>query len=411
MDIGETIIYTIILLAFIGLMGLVGYLTYDYLEYKKQLSARLLSSSKDINYNFDLSSSNFDLLDERITIEKARINTNSSDIKNNSNRITDTSNILANRITNNSNYFLNASDSFDTNLKRFFTFKDGDASIGNNKIFNYVFGATAGSEPKIDLIRQTTAVGGMTIVTAANTDFKVCNTGVGTSQKCISMNTDADGNFSMLPTSANSLTIKNNDSTVLAKFDTMAAEKAIYLGGVDTITAPLYIKGGNVYTSNLKLVSSPADMINMMPLNTIYTIKNTPGTTTGKVNNKISITISFQKSYPLETYNQIFFNIPYINTKVITLPSPVQISTSKPINDDTTYLYAGLTKTGSINHSDKITAFSKDSLSITINKEQLPTIEQGYVLELIINIVNSDNITTLSDTADTSFISNSFFGL
>jgi hypothetical protein len=415
MNVGESIVYTIILLAFIALIGLAGYLAYDYLEYKKNLAAKLTTSSKDINFNFDISSSNFDVLDAKLIEQRSLINTNISRITNNSNvisnRITDTSNLLSGTITNNSNYYNRVLTDFDSKLKNYFKFKEGDTDI-NDRVYDYVFGTTTGAQPKIDLIKETTAIGGMTIVSASpGTDFKICNE-AGASGKCVSMNTDASGNFNIMPTTADSLTIKNNDDTasVLAKFDTRKAEKAIYLGAADANTAPLYIKNGNVYVKNLNLLS-PADNTLMLPLYTTYTINNnTTDASTDKVNTTIVIMIQFQKSYALTANNRLYLNIiPHINMEnllKLTLNEYTDIG-SKP-REVTNYVIKKLTK-NRIDNSGKLT-FQKNSLSISIDNNGFATIDAGYELTLTITVSNVDNITTLPDTANSSFISNSYFG-
>jgi hypothetical protein len=427
MDVGESIVYTIILLAFIGLIGLAGYLAYDYLQYKKDLAAKLTTSSKDINFNFDISSSNFDVLDSKLIEQRSLINTNISRITNNSNiisnRITDTSNfvshtsnLISNRLSNN----IDNLNSFDSKLKNFFTFKEYDTNkkediiIGTTKLFDYIFGTVDTRQPKIDLIKETTAIGGMTIVSASpGTDFKICNA-AGASGKCVNMNTDASGNFNIMPTTADSLTIKNNDQTasVLAKFDTRTAEKAIYLGAADANTAPLYIKSGNVYVKNLNLLS-PADNTLMLPLYTTYTINNTNGTSSGKVNTTIVIRIQFQKSYALTANNILYLNIiPHINMEnllKLTLTEYTHTSFESRQDSATNYVIKKLTK-DTTDKSDKLT-FQKNSLSISIDKTGLTTIEAGYELTLTITVSNVDNITTLSaTTANASFVSNSYFG-
>jgi hypothetical protein len=419
MNVGESIVYTIILLAFIALIGLAGYLAYDYLEYKKNLAAKLTTSSKDINFNFDISSSNFDVLDAKLIEQRSLINTNISRITNNSNvisnRITDTSNLLSGTITNNSNYYNRVLTDFDSKLKNYFKFKEGDTDI-NDRVYDYVFGTTTGAQPKIDLIKQTTAIGGMTIVSASpGTDFKICNA-AGASGKCVSMNTDASGNFNIMPTTADSLTIKNNDdnndtASVLAKFDTRKAEKAIYLGAADANTAPLYIKNGNVYVRSLNLLS-PADNTLMLPLYTTYTINNNiSSANSDKVNTTIVIRIQFQKSYALTANNTLYLNIiPHINMEnllKLTLYEYTDIGSKPP--EVTNYVIKKLTKNPADN-SGKLT-FQKNSLSISIDNNRFATIDAGYELTLTITVSNVDNITTLpATTTNASFVSNSYFG-
>ena len=445
MDTGEAIVYFVVILAFIGFMGIVGYLTYDYLEYKKTLASKLLGSSRDINYNFDISSSNFDLLDKRITEQGKDVTKNTTGVSDNLSKINSTSNVISNRITETSNIFVgqftntsNILNNFDSGLKKYFDFKEGETSLGtNNKIFNYIFGATAANQPKMDLIKQTTAIGGMTIVSEApGTEFKVCNSAA-TDAKCINMNTDANGNFSITPKSVDSITIKNNDATaqtpatILGKFDTK--NKAVYLGGGDAASASLYTQGNDVYVKNLKLLSANGQPIQNNALYTTCSITNTipttagtttigttTGTTTGtvepftmyegfevmqapvNVNSTITIRISFKSTYNLSTNRKLFMHIPYINIDALN-SLQLNLSTTESLSPQ---IFVSLTKSDSPNKSSEITY--DNNLTIRF-QDTLQTIEEGYELTFKITTKDQPNITTLSSSANISFATSSYF--
>jgi hypothetical protein len=180
METFEMIAFIFIILVICGILGFGMYLYYDFLEHKKQLETDLVKSSTDLNYNFKLSSSTIDDISKKVLVNQNVLYVNSNLLKSLDHYSSNTSNFLHNKIISTSNMISNDYkeylSSFDENLNRFFKFKHNGDNISdhegnNNKIFNYLF---TGADVNLELIKETTSIGGMNINSSPENKFKIC---------------------------------------------------------------------------------------------------------------------------------------------------------------------------------------------------------------------------------------------
>jgi len=76
----DSIVILILIIGLFAILCLVGYFVYDYQEYKKKLSDNLKETNKDINYNFDKSTSNLVYIKDVIQHHSNIIDQNISNI-------------------------------------------------------------------------------------------------------------------------------------------------------------------------------------------------------------------------------------------------------------------------------------------------------------------------------------------
>lgn len=323
MDMLEIIMYII---GFLIIIGFIGYLAYDYLDYKKRLGKNLNVSNEDLNYNFDVSTSN--LINTKMILDEhnVKIHTNTSNINDLETKVNNNNTLLSNT----SNQMNGVFNTFHNNLNKYFKFKDGDNDISsvnqtNNKIFDYIFGANINQN--LDLITKTTAYSGMTIMSdmSNGNNLTVCNSNL--PEKCVRMATDIDGNFNIIPAGANNISFQNIKGDVFAQFNMQNND--IYLGGSNADTSPLYVKDNDVYVKNLRLISGHDNKYNRLynyedilntPIYTVCELKNTTeeiqnsGTNTTVYNTTIDIKIKFNANYYIQDYKLFYIDLAqYVN--------------------------------------------------------------------------------------------------
>lgn len=229
---------------------------------------------------------------------------------------------------------------FDNSIKQFIQFKNNGTTI-NDAIYNYQFGVSPNLS--LDLLRNITAISGMTINTnnTANNNFRLCDNN--SDKNCMDMNVDNNA-LNIFPTIGNNSTsnIYIYDKTktkIIAKFD--LDNKGIYLGG-DGENAGVFIQDSNVFVKNLNLIST-----DYSKQKTIYDKKNkgqlqsynTYPYNYDDINTKTEITgiylilrgseipplniiiINFKVSNDIPAGTSITFNIPELsNTSVTDIP-------------------------------------------------------------------------------------------
>ena len=407
MSIVTTSLYAIIIVVIFAFVAVVSYIIFDYIEYKKQAKINLEKTVSDINYNFDVSTSNISKLYD--------LNTNTS--KTDSKLIqldlytSNTSNILTKKLTESSTGFDNNLNNFHNNLNRYFSFNDGVYNIANtnapnNKIFNYVFGS---SIPNMDLISKTTAISGLTIKSSADKELTVCS--ANNENKCIKMDTDVNGNFTVTPAGTNNIMFKNNDKTsTVANFDTQ--NNAVFLGGINEQTSAMYIKNNDVYVKNLKLIAPDLQNFRALshssyykdPIYTLCTINLNGSTSTpGRFNTTIEITINFDNSYKLNQFNYLYIDVPYIKLDVINSKTWNKYDGVPPILSP--YILTNLKNEKNELLVNKITYEN----SMTFKFNGIDAIQSGYSLIILITTNDDINFTTLEQvTNNLKFVTKSY---
>lgn len=411
----EVIVYGVLIIAFLALIGLAGYLAFDYLDYKKKLQDNLEKSGQGINFNFDISSSNFDTLKKTIDDNKSLLDKNITTTNSVNTYAQNTSNLISNRITNTSNLFRNRFNSFYDNMGKYFEFKDGTNNIKsttaepNNRIFDYIFGQN--TVQNLDLIAKTTAYSGLTIMSDASKELEICNKTSPT--KCIKMSTDTNGDMNIKPAGADNVVFRDKRDMIFAKFNMNNSN--IFLGGSDAATSPFYIIDNNVYAKNLNMVSNNAQThISFLPTKvTITNVKiagtaatpataSSPATPAVPVNftTTMKIEIEFNNIYVLNnTYKVLVDNLSlYMVANNIPIFSEsakykVKEDDSSISNKDIDYVALYFTKPDGSQDSTLIndmtySTFQQINVSSTIN------IPAGYKLTLYLKIYQKENKAT-----------------
>jgi hypothetical protein len=392
MSIVTTALYAIIIVVIFAFVAVISYIIFDYMEYKKQAKVNLEKTVADINYNFDVSTSNISKLYDL-----------NNDTKKTNSRIleldlftSNTSNLLSKRITDTSTGIDNNLNNFHNNLNRYFTFNDGvnnitSVSAPNNKIFNYVFGS---SIPNMDLITKTTAISGLTIKSSADKELTVCS--ANDQNKCIKMDADANGNFTLTPAGTNNIVFKNNDKTsTIANFDTQ--NKSVFLGGINETTSAMYIKNNEVYVKSLKLIAPDLENSRILnhssyykePIYTLCSIDFNNGTTGGRYNTTIEINITFENSYKLNEYNYLYIYIPYVKVDVLNTISWNKYDNETPLSFP--YVLTTLKNEAREVMINKVTY--ENSMVFKFNN--IDAIKSNYTFSIIFRLSNDINITTL----------------
>jgi len=189
MEVVELLVYIILVFVLLSLIGVMGWLLYDY----NNLKSKLTTDFKAINNTFSSHKTKDNTLEDNI-------NSNSSNILNTSNYVdlnalnssnyvddvkTNLSSDLTTSATNTSNYIGVVEDKYDKNfstfhdnINKYFTFGTSGEDINgaDKKIYNYIFdGDLTDKDKRLELMYETTIAQDMTVngVVNANSDVKL----------------------------------------------------------------------------------------------------------------------------------------------------------------------------------------------------------------------------------------------
>lgn len=262
MDIIGSLIYLILIIIILGAFGVIIYVAYDYYNYKKDNSLRLDTAiiNTDTNKNkiqeVAINTSNmngtfnnfFNSLANNITGDSSNLNSDKS--VNYQNLSKNISNKFLSMNTMDSTIKSHTSNinTFDANLKKYFTFSNNGSNINNGLFEYYMFGND--SIKGLELINKTTAVAGMTIQTNDNNSFfEICD--AANKLNCIKMK-NTGTNFMISPSSTNTSNIlfkgiTNNSSSSVVNIDLI--NNATYFNGDNATLASVYINESGLYTN------------------------------------------------------------------------------------------------------------------------------------------------------------------
>jgi len=221
------------------------YETKDYVnDTTRILDENIRASYNDNNKRIDKLDDKYKDINRDLT---RNINSNTNDIS----KLKTTIDASSNNITKTFN-------NFDNGLKQYFDFKSSGSRISDS-IFNYTFAPVPNLS--MDLIRNVTAVSGMTIMsdTTTNNNFRICDTD-NTKKNCIDMSISKEGVFNIAPipdissdklNNINSINILNKDSEKLVNIDLNTNN--IYLGG-EGENAGMMINKNDVFVKKLNLI-------------------------------------------------------------------------------------------------------------------------------------------------------------
>lgn len=252
------IYYYLIIIVIIIVLVLVLILIYQfygsYNDYKIKINDNLEKTKNYINSttikldnNIKNNTNDINRIDNDL---RTRINSVSSDLTATKSDVAATRTNIATLTTNATLDSANLSN-MDTNLKRYFEFRDGSTPI-NQALFNYRFNST----PNLNLLNNITAISGMTVKTDTNNLMRICDNSISTSN-CIDMNIN-NGSFDIFPSptlnnNINNINIYGKDKIAIAKFD--VANSNIYLGS-DGDNAALFINKNNVYLRDVNFLAA-----------------------------------------------------------------------------------------------------------------------------------------------------------
>ena len=208
MEVVELLVYIILVFVLLSLIGVMGWLLYDY----NNLKSKLTTDFKAINNTFSSHKTKDNTLEDNI-------NSNSSNILNTSNYVdlnalnssnyvddvkTNLSSDLTTSATNTSNYIGVVEDKYDKNfstfhdnINKYFTFGTSGEDINgaDKKIYNYIFdGDLTDKDKRLELMYETTIAQDMTVngVVNANSDVKLKTNSMNNLKVC---NANAAGNI------------------------------------------------------------------------------------------------------------------------------------------------------------------------------------------------------------------------
>jgi hypothetical protein len=204
---------------FLVILGVLIYLIYDYVTYKKNIDETVEQMKRRINRS-------------NVRIQRG-YNENAS-ILNNA-----TSNILMNR---------QDLVDFDNGLKKMFTLTSNDYPV-NTSIFDYIMNADPDNNVyKMKLLKRVEAVSGMRVEVgnAANKNFQFCS-----NNACLNLQM-SDSKFKITPSGTNNLeiTAANAARSPMANFD--FANNSIYLGGDTAASSAMYLNNDGVFVDGDK---------------------------------------------------------------------------------------------------------------------------------------------------------------
>jgi hypothetical protein len=243
MDVLGSIVYSLLIIIFIVLIFVVGYLYYDYKNHKDSLREELdnttrLNNEKDAFLNKGI-------------IDNSSYISNTSNILHNysSNLNFDTSNILHNYTTKlnteNLEIYNKSNENINNNLNDYFIF---GLNTDKNKITNEWEKSLTESEndkyDKLELIRATSIISGLTIKSESDKkSLDICNTEGGTN--CYSLNYDD-----------NILKIKNksnlpNSSVEIGSLKVHEDISGVYIDNISSISSDKSINIGKLKITNV----------------------------------------------------------------------------------------------------------------------------------------------------------------
>jgi len=252
------IIIVIIIVLFLAYI-LIAHFYNNYINYKNNVNDNfnktkdyINTTTTSLNKSIKTNTNNIDDVDLKLT---TKINNISNDVINTNNNITSiSSNVssLTNSNINNNNNITN----LDRSLKQFFEFRSNNSNI-NDALYNYRFDVVPNLS--MNLLRNVTAVSGITIKTDTTNIMRICDNNINNSN-CIDMNIN-NGTFDIYPSAVPNNNIDNiniynkNKQKVLARFDLNSNN--IYLGG-NNEEAGIYINDSNVYLKNVNFLTNNA---------------------------------------------------------------------------------------------------------------------------------------------------------
>ena len=182
MEVANLLIYMILIIVLVSLIGVSGWLLYDYNNLKTQLSG-----------DFKTISNRFSTHRTKDNTLESGLNTNSTDITKNKKELTDSIEAVKKDLTDSVdeiNVKTNKHDvnfsTFNDNLNKYFTFGTAESGINaaDNKIYSYITANNSLIEDdrKLKLMYETiiaselTVDGGANLKTNSNNKLKVCDT-------------------------------------------------------------------------------------------------------------------------------------------------------------------------------------------------------------------------------------------
>jgi predicted Holliday junction resolvase-like endonuclease len=179
MEVVELLLYIILVLVLLSLIGIMGWLLYDYNNLKDKLTG-----------NFQNISNTFSSHKTKDNTLEDNINSNSSNILNTSNYVLDVKTNLSSDLTesasNTSNYIGIVEEkavgidsnlsTFHNNLNKYFTFGTSGEDINGseNKLYNYIFDSDLTVKDKrLELMYETTIASDMTVNGVVNANSNV----------------------------------------------------------------------------------------------------------------------------------------------------------------------------------------------------------------------------------------------
>ena len=257
------IIIFIIIVLFLAYI-LIAYFYSNYTDYKTDVNNNLKKTTTYINDTTTTLSSNITAGINKTDAVKSELTNKINSNLSISSNLFNTANTNITSINSNMNIDISNLNNFDTSLKNYFEFKDNDRVI-SDKLFNYRFGAIPDTIKSLNIIKNVTAVSGMTVKTDANNLMKICDLSTINSSNCMNMNI-SESNFNIFPTistasnnNISNINIYNKDkSKILAQFN--IDNNDIYLGGTGENAAAV-IQDNNIYFKNINLLNTKIDKI------------------------------------------------------------------------------------------------------------------------------------------------------
>ena len=224
-----TIIFFIM---FLIIIGIIIYLTYDYINHKSDITDSMSKVDGDI---------------ESVKSNAVTYNQYEKDKIWYKTDMANTSNILQ-KVQDNTKKSATNLSNLDSSLKKYFTFYDDSREIQDKKIYDHVF---SGNDKDIDLLSKVNATSGLTVSTTVNKrdskNLKICNN----ENECIQMNVDKNG-FNITPDNVKGLSINGKDNSVITKYD--MNNNSIFFGGSNMNTSPMFIQNGKMYVNNMSFI-------------------------------------------------------------------------------------------------------------------------------------------------------------
>lgn len=252
------VIIGIIIVLFLAYI-LIGHFYNNYTNYKSNVNTNLIKTKDYINST--TTTLNTNIQTNKDTIDKTELNLNNK-INNVSTQLNNSKNDISKINTNidiikeNNKIDSNNLTNFDRNFKQYFEFRSNNSNI-NDALYNYRFDVIPNLS--LNVLRNITAVSGMTIKTDTTNVMRICDNSIN-NNNCIDMNIN-NGNFEIYPSSISNNNINNiniynkNKQKVLASFNLNSNN--IYLGG-NNDDAAVFINDSNVYFKNVNFLSKTA---------------------------------------------------------------------------------------------------------------------------------------------------------